>query len=71
MRVGYFTDRSDYNSLVKKLDFSSDAHADKDKNKFSFIISDLEDVGLSFSKNSSVNFKVTCLNDAAYWTTLF
>ena len=42
VRVGDFTDRSDYNSLVEELDISSDAQAD--------IISELEDVGLIFRK---------------------
>ena len=52
VRLGYFTGRSDYNSLVAELDVSSDAQANKDKNKTSFIISELEDVGFHFSENS-------------------
>ena len=47
-RVGNFTDRSDYNSFVEELDVWSDAKADKNRNGTSFILSEIEDVGLNF-----------------------
>ena len=53
MRVEDFTDRSDYNSLVEELDISSGAQNDKDKNKIRAIITELEDAGFDFSRNSS------------------
>ena len=56
VRVGNFMDGNDYDSLVEKLatSISSSARNDKGQNKTSFIVSELQKVGLNVSKNSGV-----------------